>query len=77
MSEANELWRGDYKVYDGVPTEYAGRTKKFSDEEIGELFGVYARLLGHLEALFSIICKIRFHLNDSDVDKAMLHCDAI
>ena len=32
-----------------------------SDKEIGELFGVYARLLGHLEAFFSIICKKRFH----------------
>ena len=31
--------------------------KNFSDEEIGEFFGVYARLLGHLEAFFSILCK--------------------
>ena len=77
MSEANDLWRGDYKVYEGVPTEYVGRTENCSDEEIGELFGVYARLLGHLEALFSIFCKKRFHLNDSDVDKAILHRDAI
>ena len=38
---------------------------------------VYARLLGHLEAFFSILCKKRFHLNDSDMDKEMLHCDAI
>ena len=51
--------------------------KNCSDEEIGELLGVYARLLGHLEALFSILCKKRFHLNDSDADKAMLHRDAI
>ena len=51
--------------------------KNCSDEEIGELFGVYAWFLGHLEALFSIICKKRFHLNDSDVDKAMLHRNAI
>ena len=51
--------------------------KNCSDEEIGELFGVYARLLGHLEASFSIIYKKRFHLNDSGVDKAMLHCDVI
>ena len=51
--------------------------KNCSNEEIGELFRVYARLLGHLEALFSIICKKRFHLNDSDMDKAMLHCYAI
>ena len=51
--------------------------KNCSDEEIGELFGVYARLLGHLEAFFSIICKKRFNLNDSDVDQAMLHRDAI
>ena len=29
--------------------------KNCSDEEIGELFGVYAWLLGHLEAFFSII----------------------
>ena len=28
MSEANELWGGDYGVYDGVPTEYAGRAEK-------------------------------------------------
>ena len=46
--------------------------KNCSDEEIGELFGVYDRLLGHLEAFFSIICKKRFHLNDLDVEKAML-----
>ena len=51
--------------------------KHCSDEEIGELFEVYARLLGHLDAFFSIICKKRFHLNDSDVDKAMPHLDAI
>ena len=30
--------------------------KNCSDEEIGEFFGVYARLLGHLEAFFSILC---------------------
>ena len=51
--------------------------KNCSDEEIGEFFGVYARLLGQLEAFFSIICKKRFHLNDSDVYKAMLHRDEI
>ena len=51
--------------------------KNYSDKEICELFRVYARFLGRLEAFFSIICKKRFHLNDSDVDKAMLHCDAI
>ena len=51
--------------------------KNCSDEDIGDLFGVYARLLGHLEALFSIICKKRFYLNDSDVDKEILHRDAI
>ena len=51
--------------------------KNCSDEEIGELLGVYARLLVHLEAFFSILCKKRFHLNDSDADKAMLHRDAI
>ena len=51
--------------------------KNCSDEEICKLFGVYARLLGHLEAFFSIICKKLFRLNDSDVDKAMLHFDAI
>ena len=51
--------------------------KNCSDEEIGEFFEVYARLLVHLEAFFSILCKKRFHLNDSDVDKAMLHLDAI
>ena len=51
--------------------------KHFSDEDIGELFGVYYQLSGHFEALFSILCKKRFHLNDSDVDKAMLHRDAI
>ena len=38
---------------------------------------MYARLLVHLEALFSIFCKKRFHLNDSDVDKEMLHLDTI
>ena len=48
-----------------------------SDKDIGELFGVYARLLGHLEAFFSILFKKRFHLNDSDVDKAMLFRDEI
>ena len=51
--------------------------KNCSDEDIGELFGVYARLLGHLEAFFSILHKKRFNLNDSNVDKAMLHCDKI
>ena len=51
--------------------------KIFSDKDIGELFGVYSRLFGHLEAFFSIICKKRFHFNDSDVEKAMLHHDSI
>ena len=51
--------------------------KNCSDEDIGELFGVYARLLGHLEAFFSILCKKQFHLNDSDVEKAMLRRDTI
>ena len=51
--------------------------KNYSNKEIGELFGVYARLLGNLEAFFSILCKKRFLLNDSDVDKAMQHRDAI
>ena len=46
-------------------------------KEIGELFRVYAQLLGHLESFFSIICKKRFHLNDSDVEKAMRYRDAI
>ena len=40
-------------------------------------FEVYAQLLGHLEAFFSIICKKRFHLNDSGEDKAILYRDAI
>ena len=51
--------------------------KNCSDKEIGELSGVYVWLLGHLEALFSILSKKRFHLNDSDVDKAILHLDTI
>ena len=51
--------------------------KNCSNKDIGEFFGVYARLSGHLEAFFSILRKKRFHLNDSDVDKAMRHCDAI
>ena len=51
--------------------------KNCSNENIGDFFRVCAWLLGHLEAFFSIICKKRFHLNYSDVDKAMLHCDAI
>ena len=51
--------------------------KNYSDEEIGELFGVYARLLGHLEAFFSILRKKRFHSYDSEVDKEMRHRDAI
>ena len=29
--------------------------KNCSDKDIGELFGVYARLLGHLEAFLSIL----------------------
>ena len=41
------------------------------------MLGVYARLLGHLEAFFSILHKERFHLNDSDVEKAVQHRDAI
>ena len=48
-----------------------------SYEEIGELFGVYNRLLGHLEAFFSILRKKLFHLNDLDVDKKMRHRGAI
>ena len=39
--------------------------KNCSDKDIGELFGVYARLLVHLEAFLSIICRKRFHLNVS------------
>ena len=51
--------------------------KYCSNEDIGELFGVYARLLGHPEAFFSILCNKWFHLNDSDVEKAIQHCNAI
>ena len=51
--------------------------KNCSDEEIGELLRLCARLLGQLEAFFSILCKKRFHLNDSDVEKAMRYRDAI
>ena len=64
------MCRGDLKVYDVVPTYYG-------DKVIGEFFGVYARLLGHLEAFLSIICKKRFHLNYSNLDKAMLNHNAI
>ena len=66
------MWRGDYKEYDVFPTEYASRTENCSDEDIGELFGVYARLLGHLEAFFSILLQETVYLNDSDVDKAIV-----
>ena len=34
--------------------------KNCSDEDIGELFGVYAQLLGHLQAFFPIFCKNGF-----------------
>ena len=51
--------------------------KNCSDEEIGESFGVYARLLSHLGSFFSILCKKRFHLNDLDVDKAIWNHDEI
>ena len=51
--------------------------KNFSNEDIGDFFGVYAWLLGHLEAFFSIICKKMFHLNYLDVDKSMRHRNAI
>ena len=33
--------------------------------------------MGHLEAFFPIICKKRFYFNDLDVEKSMLHRDAI
>ena len=51
--------------------------KNCSHEEIGDLFRMYAQLLDHLEAFFSILCKKQFHLNDSPVDKAMRHSDVI
>ena len=38
---------------------------------------MYARLLGQLEAFFSILRKERFHLNDSYVEKAVQHRDGI
>ena len=46
---------GEIRKYmtDFLQSMSAGQ-KNCSDEEIGELFGVYTRLLGHLEAFFSI-----------------------
>ena len=55
MSEANELWKGDYKEYDKFLHSMPEGHKNYSNEDIGELFGVYARLLVHLEAFFSIL----------------------
>ena len=51
--------------------------KNCDDQEIGELFDLYARLLGHLDAFFCILRKKRFHLEDSDLEKASRHRDAI
>ena len=71
MSRGGEITKYMTEFLQSMPTGQ----KNCSDEEIGEFFEVYARLLGHLEAFFSILCKKRFHLNDSDVYKAMLHLD--
>ena len=73
MSCGGEITKSTKELLQIMP---AGQ-KNCSNEEIGELFGAYAWLLGHVEAFFSILCQKRFHLNDSDVDKAMLHRDAI
>ena len=73
MSSGGEITKYMTEFLLSMPTGQ----KTCSDEDIDVLFGVYNRLLGHLEAFFSILCKKRFHLNDSDVDKAMLHCDEI
>ena len=73
MSSGGEITKYMTEFQQSIPEEQ----KNCSAEEIGELFGVYARLLGHLEALFSNIYKKRFHLYDLDVDKAMIHRDAI
>ena len=73
MSCGGEITNYMTEFLQSMPAEQ----KNYSDEDIGELFGVYARLLGHLEAIFSIHFKIRFYLIDLDVDKAMLHRDGI
>ena len=64
MSEANELWREITNYMTEFLHSMPEGQKNCSDEEIGELFGVYARLLSHSEAFFSIVCKKLFHLND-------------
>ena len=68
--QGNGCWKlmscgGDIIKYmtDFLQSMPAGQ-KNCSDKEIGELFGVYAQLLGHWEAFFSILCKKKFHLND-------------
>ena len=59
MSCGGEITKYMTEFLQSIP---AGQ-KNCSDEEIGELFGVYARLLGHLESFFLIICHKRFYLN--------------
>ena len=73
MSCVGEITKYMTEFLQSIPT---GK-KNCCDEEIGELLGLYTRLLGHLEAFFSIFCMQWFHLNDLDVDKAMLHRDEI
>ena len=72
------IFRGDISK---IMTEFLQNMptgqKDCSNDNIGEFFKVYARLLRHLEAFFSILCKRRFHLNDLDVEKAMRYCYAI
>ena len=68
MSCGGEITTSMTDFLQSIPTGQ----KNCSNEEIGELFGVYARLLGHLKAFFSILRKKRFHLNDLDVDKEIV-----
>ena len=63
-------------IKDFLQSMPAGK-KICDDQEIGEIFNLYARLLSHLDAFFCILWKKRFHLEESDLEKALRHCDAI
>ena len=56
MSCGGDITKSMTEFLQSIPAGH----KNCSDEEIGEWFGVYAQLLGHLEAFFSILLKNGF-----------------
>lgn len=51
--------------------------KRFSDNDLGEMCDLYKRLIGHLDAFFSIARIRQYHLTGNMTNKAQRHMNCI